>query len=221
MVVTPSATFMHLPKCAGTFLRNAIKPIIDNEYAHALSFNAPEDRPIFGFVRNPWDWYYSWFNFINNGSTTYNDLGFEATRTAMGNVSYEKYVEMCTNPTNKFKEKAYKIAKNNPKSIMGRLSNLHILSSWVDSDESYYSHLYTCYLGGIDKVGKKETIREDLKSMLLSVDLLTVDLSNHIDTIPRANLSHYSEKNEVNDSVIHMIAESEKKIVNMYGYEFN
>jgi Sulfotransferase family len=58
--------FLHLQKCAGTFVSKFLEKYIDGcTWIHAGTHNGlnskPLDKFIFGVVRNPFDWYVSWY----------------------------------------------------------------------------------------------------------------------------------------------------------------
>jgi hypothetical protein len=69
MLVTESFVFLHVPKTAGTFIQSVLldhMPVVDTgEHTHMpYSSLRPEWRELPGLyvVRNPWDWYVSWFH---------------------------------------------------------------------------------------------------------------------------------------------------------------
>jgi hypothetical protein len=69
MLVTDDFVFLHIPKTAGTFIKTVIRahlPVIDRRVAtHAPYSSLPRQwrhLPGFYVVRNPWDWYVSWFH---------------------------------------------------------------------------------------------------------------------------------------------------------------
>ena len=224
MVVTEKATFMHLPKSGGTFVKQAIRSQMIRVEDHALPHCAPEGNPIFGFIRNPWHWYTSWFNFVNKGSDMFKMVGFECSTLAMrqyGNVGFEEFVGHYCMPSQKFKNKAFKIAKTNFNNVPARFSNMQVAGLWAESDDSYYKHLRNVFLTGCDELGRVETLNEDLKGMLKSVDMLTPQLSNHIDEQSNCNVGKYDDYTKfwTQDS-IDMVYEVEKDYIEKYGYRF-
>lgn len=69
MLVTQSFVFLHIPKTGGSFVQTVIGehlPVVHRtEYTHEPYSNLPErwrGLPAFCVVRNPWDWYVSWFH---------------------------------------------------------------------------------------------------------------------------------------------------------------
>lgn len=72
MLISDDFIFAHLPKTGGVFLQSVIKahfPVMQewagNHSHHSIEFLPEEHRhkPIFAILRNPWDWYLSWFTY--------------------------------------------------------------------------------------------------------------------------------------------------------------
>ena len=70
MLVTADFVFVHIPKTAGTFiqvvLRDSVPVCADWAYAHTPYAELPErwrHLPVMCAIRNPWDWYVSWFHY--------------------------------------------------------------------------------------------------------------------------------------------------------------
>lgn len=70
MLVTDDFVFVHIPKTAGTFIQEVIRghlPVLaDWDYAHTPDSDLPDEwrhLPGFCVIRNPWDWYVSWFHY--------------------------------------------------------------------------------------------------------------------------------------------------------------
>lgn len=68
MLITPNFIFIHIPKTAGRFCRHQIVehagPVLYRGGLHEPAARVPEGLghlPLFAFIRNPWDWYVSWY----------------------------------------------------------------------------------------------------------------------------------------------------------------
>lgn len=68
MIITPDFVCIHLQKCGGSFLREFLTKHISgakyNGIVHDRACDIPEKyqkKPILGIIRNPWDWYVSWY----------------------------------------------------------------------------------------------------------------------------------------------------------------
>ena len=73
MICTPKFTFIHLHKAAGQSINAALLGCIPE--AREIGYHLPAQYipqtaahlPVIGIVRNPWDWYVSWYAFNNLG----------------------------------------------------------------------------------------------------------------------------------------------------------
>ena len=69
MIVTPRFVFLHLHKSGGTFVNECIFKFVAD--ALHVGYHLPKSLipdeftglPVLGFVRNPWAYYVSWYNF--------------------------------------------------------------------------------------------------------------------------------------------------------------
>jgi len=70
---THKCIFIHIPKCAGTTIRNTLQPLINGHAAHSHCVASSYDKPelknyfMFSFVRNPWDRFLSAFLYLKAG----------------------------------------------------------------------------------------------------------------------------------------------------------
>jgi hypothetical protein len=69
VLVTDSFVFVHIPKTAGTFIKTVIRahlPVVEQRARTHTPYSSLPSQwshlPGFYVVRNPWDWYVSWFH---------------------------------------------------------------------------------------------------------------------------------------------------------------
>lgn len=68
MIVTDKFVFLHLPRSGGTFVYEVIRKFFP--LAHEIGYHLPRgllpreysDLPVLGTVRNPWEFYASWYH---------------------------------------------------------------------------------------------------------------------------------------------------------------
>src|SRR5689334_18614958 len=68
MLVTDRFVFVHLPRSGGTFVSQVIQKVFPE--AHEVGYHLPlsalpaefSHLPVLGTVRNPWDFYVSWYH---------------------------------------------------------------------------------------------------------------------------------------------------------------
>ena len=78
MVITKHFVFLHMPKTGGTFVEKACGAHLPREWIATTSLHrhAPWEEiperyqglPVFFLVRNPWDWYVSWFDRVTSAA---------------------------------------------------------------------------------------------------------------------------------------------------------
>jgi len=74
VIATRDFVFVHIPKTGGTFVRRVFRDHAPAEWAmeeiedHVPARQTPEphaDKPKFGFARNPFTWYVSWYHYFS------------------------------------------------------------------------------------------------------------------------------------------------------------
>lgn len=96
MVITPTATFIHFHKTGGQFVNRLLLAYVPGSIR--VGYHLPRTEtppaaiqlPAFGFVRNPWDWYVSWYSF-NLSSPLRNPI-FRIT-SMNGTLDFEHTIE--------------------------------------------------------------------------------------------------------------------------------
>jgi len=79
MIVTDKFVFVHLPRSGGTFVSEVIKKFFPS--AHEIGYHFPRELlpreyshlPVLGTVRNPWEFYVSWYHH-HHSSNRYSPL---------------------------------------------------------------------------------------------------------------------------------------------------
>lgn len=78
MILTKDFVFIHFPKTGGKFVVTVLLENAPKEWEvkhidqHPNIRDIPETHrhlPVFGFVRNPWDWYVSWYEYLKRDKT--------------------------------------------------------------------------------------------------------------------------------------------------------
>jgi hypothetical protein len=73
MLVASQLVFVHIPRTGGRFIRTVLREHLELDVkaprfpGHASYDELPiefRDRPAFCVVRNPWDWYVSWYHYV-------------------------------------------------------------------------------------------------------------------------------------------------------------
>jgi hypothetical protein len=88
MLVTDSFVFVHIPKTGGSFVDSVIRdhlPVIEHDVGKHTPYGDLPARwhhlPGFYVVRNPWDWYVSWYHYRGQRARRRNRRARPARRT--------------------------------------------------------------------------------------------------------------------------------------------
>ncbi|HEX6688961.1 MAG TPA: hypothetical protein VF085_09895 [Solirubrobacterales bacterium] len=75
MLIHDRFVFLHVPKTGGRFVRQALaqelpdcREVDEHKFRHKGWSKIPSEatgKPVLTFIRNPWDWYVSWYTYID------------------------------------------------------------------------------------------------------------------------------------------------------------
>jgi hypothetical protein len=196
--------FIHLPRTGGTFLSNLHNDIPEFQVLqrHVVASKAAGLQNYFsiGFVRNPFDWYVSRFEYYKN----------TRPNTIEGGISKKNDLGLCTIEFNKH----YKTLKH------------HILDGLnAKLDRFWLNQMYThCFCNKnqdllIDYVGKYEDMNKCIHYALSKINAkYTGDISklsyNKNASARQPYIKYYDQE------LIDIILEKDKMIFDTYNYEF-
>ena len=235
MKVTDRFVFIHLHKTGGQSINDAIASCIPGSRMVGYHFPCADipaeasDLPVVGIVRNPWDWYVSWYAFnngprmrsplfkiVSNGGTA----GFKATVTNLVNLG----------STNDASEKQRnELISMLPDSLDGNrgvgLTKTSI-GELAASNQGYYSWLFERMLGkepgSRSQIGRFENLQEDFLDIL---ERLGVDESEAIrdamQSRERKNTSRHSHYSHYyDDELRELVGRQDAALIDRFGYEF-
>jgi len=237
MIVTNNAVFLHIPKTGGTWVKEVLNSYQLDFNEHSLDIpDSHRNKPVFVFVRNPWAWHVSFYNYMK--SVPYENVNSPRTSPQLisliwkhvfhSSATFEEFVHAYSNPpTDEFKKKMNSLKRLHAIYLgaehtdtthldMGGLS----LTKWNASNGIYQSVIDE-YTDLATQVGKTESIRVDLKSMLASVNELTVDLDQKIDILAPANASDPADyRKYYTVETQQLIADSAESMIKRFNYDF-
>jgi hypothetical protein len=236
MIVSNNAVFLHIPKTGGIWVRRAIESDENAKLARAGSADADHrlsiptellDRKVFVFVRNPWAWHVSLYNYLSEGSHL---LGAFSTREP----SFEEFLFNITHPTTEFKKKMLVVDKlemmmklkfaNKQSLVAEQISGNHtyeLFNMWQESAEGMFQLAVDVYTAKAHQVGKTETLAYDLKCMLQSVGDLTDTVANKIDALAPVNTGRLVDyRTFYTHEMQQWVATSANRMIEQYQYKF-
>ena len=235
MIITDRFVFIHMHKTGGQTLNDIIKQCMAD--SRDIGYHIPRSEipaeftelPVVGLVRNPWDWYVSWYAF-NRRPKIHNQLFNVVSDSGQSN-----FKSTVTNLIN--------LGSDSAASKMYRDDLISILPDSLDanraagltkqsirefsSDETgYYSWLFERMLGntqdGRSHVGQFENLQEDFLAIMKQLSVEETDaLQTKLEMRERKNVSRHSHYSHYYDNELRdLVASKERALIEKYGYEF-
>jgi hypothetical protein len=230
MLVTDKFVFVHLPRSGGTFTSEVIKKFFPS--AHEIGYHLPRTLlaaeyshlPVLGAVRNPWDFYVSWYYHVwprdagtplvswvsENGK-----VGFEgATRNALNlgvdNKRLDALLKILPEQVDYRKKNIPNITKEAIRSVRG-------------TGVGYYSFRFNQLFGKADDmfVCRFETLRQDLVRFFEKIGAATDVLRDHVlrsDKMNSAEHLHYSSY--YTPELAELVSIRDRQLIERFGYVF-
>jgi hypothetical protein len=230
MIVTDRFTYIHLHKSAGTFVNTFIQQYFPTGKVigyHLPARYIPETHshlPIIGCVRNPWDFYISWYFFQN--------------QKKQSNALFMAVSEGKTLDFNRTMERLFSLTDNRPllRQILEKLPD-HFVSSGMNIPRSVMAKLYGSNLGlysflyqwmyrdapSAPCLVKTEELEQGIQQALSNVGVsLSDDMLQFLNREGNANTSrhgHYADyySQEIRDRVSHL----DRELIAHHGYQFS
>jgi hypothetical protein len=226
MLVTEKFVFIHLHKCGGTFINDAVVHCVPHEqvgYHLPYKFVPAEFKhlPVLGSVRNPWDFYVSLFHF--QGLSKKPNMVFKAFSDD-GELSFEDTIYNMTNPTDVHFDRLYAMAPDDFINAGVNLTKNCI--EWMRGMEGgWLTRMYTRLYEGADTqltVIKMENLRTQFLDYLRSHEYqITRKVKDHVLKSKKKNVSKRdSYPGYYSDALQTSVAKADAGIIDQYGYTF-
>ena len=235
MIVTERFVFIHMHKTGGQFLNEIIKRCIPEH--RTIGYHLPraevppgaENLPVVGMVRNPWDWYVSWYAF-NKRPGTNNQLFH-----VVSNGGSENFKSTVMNLIN--------LGSDRPESAAHRDQLIRLLPETLDgnrgvgltpdsvrdlsgSDKGYYSWLFDRMLGDEcdDRtfIGRFENLGPDFLDIMGRLSVGEIEsFRRELGQRERKNVSRHTHYSHFYDDELKaLVAGKEGGIIGRFDYEF-
>lgn len=228
MIVVRQFVFLHLHKSGGTFVNKFLYRFFPD--AALLGYHLPAKYlprefaglPQFGLVRNPWDYYVSWYSF-QSGRLEPNALfrcvshegrlDFPAT---IGNLAtLGEQPELLARVRSLLPDRIQAHGLNLTKSCLDELAGRRI---------GFYSFLYDRLYGPESSavIGRMELLRSELSAFLRRVGIeLTQPMREYLQCEPPANRSAHRPYPEFyDDETRNLVASRDGRLIEKHRYEF-
>ncbi len=224
MILTPSFVFIHLHKSGGTFVGDILLDHVPG--AHKLGHHAPASLlpeshaglPVLGVVRNPWEYYVSWFSFQSERRTyvweVFSENGaldFEATTRRMLAAGEDDALidRLIARAPVEFPHRQMNLTRACIEGIRGRPYGWYTFLF-----RRMYAELPVHFI-------HKENLREELLDFLRKQGFESRALEERVRQAPPANTtSHSPYRGYYPPSLARLVAEREREIAGRFGYVF-
>lgn len=224
MILTPRFAFVHLHKSGGTFVGKALLEHVPG--ARKLGHHAPVSQlpashaglPVLGVIRNPWDYYVSWFAFQSERRDyvwrTFSEagaLGFEATARRMLRAGGDAAL-------------LDRLVEQAPAEFRGRQSNLTkgCIEGLRGRRHGWYTFLFE-HMYGDRPVHfiRREHLREELLDFLRKMGDVSPELEDFVRHAPPVKASRRGPyRSCYSEPLAREVAERERGLIERFGYAF-
>jgi hypothetical protein len=230
MLITDEFVFLHLPRAGGTFVYDVVRKFFPS--AREIGYHFPRELlpreylhlPILGIVRNPWQFYVSWYEHVRprgSGSIMFSwlsdngKLGFaETTRNALDlGVNDERLdvlIEMLPEHVDYSRRNIPNITRDSMQKVRG-------------TGVGYYTFRFNQLFGKADDVFfcRLESLREDLVAFFHGIGTATDELCDYVLSLDKKNTSeHAPESTYYTSDLAELVRIRERQLVERFGFTF-
>ncbi len=235
MITNGQFSFIHVHKTGGRSLNAVIAQVLPDSqtvgyhYPLALLPDSQRHLPVVGVVRNPWDWYVSWYAFNrkmgmrNPLFIVLSDGGKADFRTTVRNMLNlgDDSARSCA-----FRAALAAILPKEFGSDRGSGLTRSCIESLNDPQRGYYSWLLERMLGKANSaqlhVARFENLQADFVAIMRKLGVAQADaLDAALQTAERKNSSSHGHYSQYYDEETRaLVGERERSLIEAYGYEF-
>jgi hypothetical protein len=235
MITTDKFVFVHMHKTGGQSLSHVIHDCVPGfrpigyHYPYHLLPAEFADLPVVGMVRNPWDWYVSWYAFntrpeVNNPLFFIISDGLQADyRRCITNL-----VSLCSDSpeSQNYRNALIDMLPDTLEGNTGVGLTKDDIRNMPVSENGYYSWQFQRMHGDIEStnlhIGRFENLQQEFLGIMQDLGVEQVDeMKQKFDSVPRMNSSRHSHYSRyLDDELRDLITQKEALIINKFGYQF-
>lgn len=231
MIATDKFVFLHLERTGGNFFSEFLRLFIPGE---ELGYHAPRIRlpehyghlPVIGFIRNPWDWYVSFYyhkrfrlDILRNDPALEN-LDFASATRALLHLGSDRP------PFHEVKQGFVNLCPEvPPEESMGVTKSE--LQDFRDEGIGFYTwmvlRMFTCNRSLDDvRLGRFENLVEEIVRLLTEFEYhITDEMSATLSTLKNPNPTNHDHYSKYYDDELRaQVAKQDRLIVERFNYKF-
>jgi len=230
MLITDKFVFLHLPRAGGTFVYEVVKKFFPS--AREVGYHFPRELlpreyshlPILGVVRNPWEFYVSWYEHVrprNTASIMFSwlsengNLDFvETTRNALNlgtnNERLDVLIDMLPEHVDYTRRNIPNITKDSMRKVR-------------DTGVGYYTFRFNQIFGDSDDVFfcRLDSLRDDLVAFFDGIGVATGELRDYVLRLDKKNTSEHSDHSTYYTAdLAALVSIRDRELVNRFGFTF-
>ncbi|MDH3634202.1 MAG: aspartyl/asparaginyl beta-hydroxylase domain-containing protein [Gammaproteobacteria bacterium] len=235
MIITDKFVLIHMHKTGGQSLGHILHDCVPS--AKPIGYHYPyhmlpveyADLPVVGMVRNPWDWYVSWYAFntrpeINTPLFFIISDGFQADFKR----TIKNLVNLCSDSpeSQNYRNALIDILPETLEGNAGVGLTKDSIRNMSSPELGYYSWQFQRMHGDIENkalhIGRFENLQQEFLSIMRQLEVEEVAaMQAKFDTNPRMNASRHSHYSRyLDDELRELIAQKESQLIDKYGYKF-
>lgn len=230
MLITDKFVFLHLPRAGGTFVYEVVTKFFPS--AFEVGYHFPRELlpreyshlPILGVVRNPWEFYVSWYEHVrprNTASIMFSwlsengNLDFvETTRNALNlgtnNERLDVLIDMLPEHVDYTRRNIPNITKDSMRKVR-------------DTGVGYYTFRFNQIFGDSDDVFfcRLDSLRDDLVAFFDGIGVATGELRDYVLRLDKKNTSEHSDHSTYYTADLEaLVSTRDRELVNRFGFTF-
>jgi hypothetical protein len=230
MIVTDKFVFVHLPRSGGTFVSELIRKCFPS--AKEIGYHLPRTLlpkeychlPVLGAVRNPWDFYVSWYYHVwprdaettlvswatDNGKAGFAGTTMNVLNLGTNNQRLDALLERLPADVDYRGKHIPNITQNSVRKIRG-------------SGVGYYTFRFNHLFGDPDDmfICRFERLREDLIAFFAGIGAVTPELRDYVfNTEPKNTADHRHYSTYYTPELANLVSVRDRELIDRYGYVF-
>ncbi len=230
MLVTDKFVFVHVSRSGGTFVSEVIRKFFPS--THEIGYHFPRELlprehshlPVLGTVRNPWEFYVSWYHHVRprgaasvmfswmseNGKLGVGDTIRNALNLGVNDERLDVLIEMLPEQVDYRRRHILNITKDAMRRVRG-------------TGVGYYTFRFNQMFGNANDVFfcRLETLRQDLVAFFEGIGAATDELRDYVLRLDKKNISehlHYSTY--YTPELAELVLIRDRPLIERFGYVF-
>jgi len=231
MIVVPDKfVFVHLPRCGGTFIADVIWKFFPS--ARQIGYHLPwtllpseySQLPVLGAVRNPWEFYVSWYHHVwprdaetpliswvtDNGKHGFAGSTRNALNFAADNDRLDRLIELVPEEVDYNRKHIPNITKEALRKARG-------------TGVGYFTFRFNHLFGNAKNISfcKQEALREDLINFFDRLSILSNGLSEYVLGSEKKNTAEYVHYSTYyTPELAELVKVRDRLLIEKFGYTF-